>query len=473
MTKFNDQINKHPPGRERFAKIKNLYQDKYVWLTFQKGVQNPFIKNISIVTGGTAIAQAITILISPIITRLYSPGKFGELGIFLSVVTILKPIAHLCYGYALVLPKRDEDSVRLLYTSVLSGAIISIIVFIIMVFFQQAITQIIDLNDDSHFLFFIPLVLFFAVISFLFDHWLIRKKYYKSGSIISITQSLISSGSMVGFGYLSQGSASLIGVNIFTQGFHALATFLASKKSIASVVNKIPRSIKISDEETKKVLHEFRDFPVFRIPQELLNNFVRNMPVLLLTILSGTVATGFYTLGYRVLSLPGTIISASIGKVFQQRIAQTSQQGASPKPIILKTTLSLAVIGILPFGIVLAFGPFLFPLVFGSEWKVAGDYARWMAILMYFKFINVPSVEAIPLLNLQKQFLKYEVVSVIIKVVGLIFGMITWKKDLIAIAIYSITGALLYVCLIGYVIYISKDRNRFKIHDRDKFTSND
>ncbi|GAG98140.1 unnamed protein product, partial [marine sediment metagenome] len=259
MAKFKDQINKRSLGRKKLAKIKDIHHGKFSWLTIQNFLQTPFIKNISIVTGGTSIAQAITILISPVITRLYSPGKFGALGVFLSVVTILTPIAHLCFGYALVLPKRDEDSVRLLYTSVLSGVIISIIIFIILIIFQQAITQIIDLNDDSHFLFFIPLALFFASISFSLDQWLVRKELYKAGSVISITQSLILNGSMVGFGYLLQGSASLIGVKIFTQGFHALATFLASKKSIGSVVNKIPRSIKISDEETKKVLHEFRD----------------------------------------------------------------------------------------------------------------------------------------------------------------------------------------------------------------------
>ena len=46
------------------VKIKKLFQDKYAWITIQKWMQNSFIKNISIVAGGSTIAQVISILFS-------------------------------------------------------------------------------------------------------------------------------------------------------------------------------------------------------------------------------------------------------------------------------------------------------------------------------------------------------------------------------------------------------------------------
>jgi O-antigen/teichoic acid export membrane protein len=42
-----------------------------------------------------------------------------------------------------------------------------------------------------------------------------------------------------------------------------------------------------------------------------------------------------------------------------------------------------------------------FSLVFGAEWSAAGHYARWLAVGIYFGFINVPAVQAVSLLGLQ------------------------------------------------------------------------
>ena len=47
-------------------------------MTFvRKHKGNSFVKTISMVVGGTAFAQILTILVSPILTRLYTPEQFG------------------------------------------------------------------------------------------------------------------------------------------------------------------------------------------------------------------------------------------------------------------------------------------------------------------------------------------------------------------------------------------------------------
>lgn len=42
----------------------------------KKILANKFFKNVGVLAGGTAIAQAITIIILPILTRLYTPNDF-------------------------------------------------------------------------------------------------------------------------------------------------------------------------------------------------------------------------------------------------------------------------------------------------------------------------------------------------------------------------------------------------------------
>lgn len=60
-----------------------------------------FVRNVATLAAGTAAAQAIAMVFSPIITRLYGPEAFGLLAIFTSVVGLLS--AGVALSYSLIL----------------------------------------------------------------------------------------------------------------------------------------------------------------------------------------------------------------------------------------------------------------------------------------------------------------------------------------------------------------------------------
>lgn len=69
---------------------------------------NKIFKNISILMTGTIIAQVIPILLSPILTRLYSPSEFGMLAVFLSITSILAVFANLRLDVAIMSASDQE-----------------------------------------------------------------------------------------------------------------------------------------------------------------------------------------------------------------------------------------------------------------------------------------------------------------------------------------------------------------------------
>lgn len=87
----------------------------------RKLLNKPFIKNVLIMATGTFGAQVVKMLTSPLITRIYGPDAFGVMGVFVSIIQILIPIAALTYPTAIVLPKSDliaKELIRLsLYIS--------------------------------------------------------------------------------------------------------------------------------------------------------------------------------------------------------------------------------------------------------------------------------------------------------------------------------------------------------------------
>ncbi len=454
----HDPDNEKPENGESDKKPFNLLR---FWLS--KLMQHPFLKHVSIVAIGPLVSQTLSTVLSPIITRLYSPESYGALGVFLSVLSVLVPISSLSYQYAIILPKKDRDGLKILRFILLFAAMISLLVFALVLLFNKLLAELLNLQGFEADLYFLPLALFFSTAVIVFDQWMIRKKQFKASSGVVIAQSVLSNGSLIGLGYCAPEIASLIGVNTFARGFHALAASLFSLKTIRSNHPKEEKKDSRSTDSTntRVLLRDYRDFPLYRTPQILISTLEYNLPFMLMTAFSGTADTGFYLLAHRVLKLPQIVISESVGKVFQQRIAETARQGRALQPLIFKTTLALGLSALIPLGTIIAFGPGLFSLIFGSEWYQAGIFARWISTWVLVTFSSVPVVAAIPVLNLQKQYLIFEIISLIMSGLGLVIGFTAFKSSILAVALYSCIGAALILGWMIFVLLHSRDRNRY------------
>ena len=76
-----------------------------------------FARNVAILAGCAAAGQAIAVLASPMLTRLYTLADFGVRVVFASTLGILTIIASLHYLLAIPLSADDEESASLLALS--------------------------------------------------------------------------------------------------------------------------------------------------------------------------------------------------------------------------------------------------------------------------------------------------------------------------------------------------------------------
>src|SRR5690625_1256817 len=112
-----------------FSKIKKIFKKK-------------FVRNVFIVASGAVGAQALSLLLSPIITRLYGPEAFGVLGTFTALTKIVIPIAALTYPVAIVLPKSDNNAKSIIKLSFIITIFMSIISLIILLFFKETVISL-------------------------------------------------------------------------------------------------------------------------------------------------------------------------------------------------------------------------------------------------------------------------------------------------------------------------------------------
>lgn len=421
-------------------------------------IKKPFVKNVAILVSGTAGAQIITMLLSPIITRLYGPENYGIMGTFMSIIAIFLPIAALTYPIAIVLPKSDQEAQRIAHLSLIVTIIITTISFITITLFNDEIVRIFKLDELKIFIYLIPVTIFFGGVLQIVEQWLIRKKQFKISARVSILQSLLIHGGMVLVGLINPAAFVLI---VFTCFQYGLKGFLMYG-FIQSTENKLTLNFPKGIHSLKDIAKSYKDFPLFRAPQVFLNAISRSIPILMLTSLFGPSAAGFYSLGRTVMSAPTVLIGKSVGDVFYPRISEASKSGENLTELIKKATISLALVGFIPYGLVILFGPWIFKLIFGYEWAMAGEYARWIALWIFFAFINRPSVSSLPVLKAQLFHLKFTIVELILRIFSILVGAIFLSNDLAAVALFGITGAISNLVLILTTIRFSKNFDKKK-----------
>lgn len=411
-----------------------------------------FVRNVFILLSGTAAAQLISVLTSPIITRLYGPENYGLMGVFLTFVGILSPIAAMSYPKAIVLTKNDDEARMMIKLSLYIALATALVFLLTFLAFSKSILAIFQIESISSFLYLVPLVTFMTSVQEVIEQWLIKTKQFTVTAKVTVLHSAILQGSKVGAGFIYPFALTLIGITAISTGLKVfmMAAFLKN-------TDYKPR-LRQQDslDSYQKLAIAYKDFPIYRTPQVFINAISHNLPVLLLTGFFGPASAGFYAIGKTVLGMPVQLVGKSVGDVFYPRINEAAKNGERLSPLINKATLSLGVIGIFPFGIIVIAGPELFSFVFGSEWNRAGEYARWIALWYFTSFINRPSIASLPVLAVQAFHLIYTILMLSVCTLALAIGYFLFSSDVIAIALFGITGALMNTGLILITSHISR-----------------
>src|SRR5699024_3852820 len=375
-----------------------------------KLTKSSFVKNVAVMATGAAGAQAVTMALSPIITRLYGPEAFGILGTFTALTRVIIPIAALTYPIAIVLPKSDKNAKGIVKLSLLTTFMTAFLTTIILLFFNNTVVNLFQLEEIAPYLYLIPLVIIFAGLMQITEQWLIRTNQFAINAKVNFLQSVIINGSKVGIGFIYPVAVVLVLLQVVANGLRAFMMILFAKKSSYQSKDD-EKENKVSIKELAK---KHYDFPLYRAPEELFSSISQNLPDLLLTSFFGPASGGFWNIGRTVLGLPSRLIGQSLGDVFYPRVSEAANNKEDGTHLIKKATFALLGLGVIPFGLIIAFGPFLFEFVFGEGWDVAGEYARWIALSSYSTFINKPSVRSMPVLSAQGFHFFYSIIKFIV-----------------------------------------------------------
>src|SRR5690606_8278013 len=81
------------------------------------------------------VAQALPILLSPALTRLYSPEEFGQFAFWVAVITVVAPLATLRFDQAIITAETNQiaDLIRICIACSVAWSVIGAVSVVLLV----------------------------------------------------------------------------------------------------------------------------------------------------------------------------------------------------------------------------------------------------------------------------------------------------------------------------------------------------
>lgn len=405
-----------------------------------------FLRSVLTLAGGSALAQVLALAATPVITRIYEPELYGTLGAFTAVLMVLVPLAGMALPLAIIFPTSDEEAYAVTRTSLRITELVSLFALVAALVAGPWLSEVLGLGAHRELLALLPLALYFSGLSQIGKYWRLRERQFAVPARASVANTGIAGVTQIVVGLIYPSALGLAGGYSF--GLLAQSLLLGGGRERVREY----RSFRPKRGNTRRVLRRYKDYPLFRAPQQVLNTLSQSLPILALTITFGPALAGFFALARLAVAAPSRLIGRSVLDAFYPRTAHLAAEGGDLRRMIVRTTLILAVIGLVPFGLVALFGPVLFATIFGSGWATAGQYAQWLALPLFIAFTNRPAIASLPALGMQGAFLIYEFLSVVARTAAVLGAYFLTYSDSAMVAAYALTGALLDAVFMLYVI---------------------
>jgi lipopolysaccharide exporter len=393
-----------------------------------------FRANVLTLMTGTALGQLLLLAVSPLLTRLFAPSAFGAFGVYLSLASILGALSTLRFDQALMLPKDTGTAAALFWAALLSACLVAALSLAGGLVFFNRILSLLKVGELSGWILLLPLSILLLGAYTALNSWSTRHKKFARSSAAQMARALAIAVVQVGAGLAKAGPAGLVGGALAGDGVAALVLARQVRRHDGPHLRAALRWPAI-----RRAAGQFRDFPLFSSPQNLLNAISQNIPVLLLAKFFGPAVAGYYVLAVRSIQIPMNFLLTSLRQVFFQKASETCNSGGDAYALFRRTTLGLLGLVALPTLAVMLFGPRLFAFVLGREWGMAGEYARWLVSWLALMFANVPAVLFAQIYRRQRAVLLQDVLLLALRVLAIVVGGLR-RSPWLAVALYSAVG---------------------------------
>ncbi len=343
--------------------------------------QHPLLRHVSILLSGTVLAQAIPLLVSPLLTRLYTPAEFGLLTLYLAVVNGLLTVACWRYELTIVMAKTDAEARSLLRLcgriSLISCALFCLLLSV----GAEAMAAWLRSPALAPWLWLAAVHVLLLALLQSAVYWLTRRRQYGLISRNKVAQSSGTAAAQIGLGLVP--ALGVTGLVAGTLIGHAAAAWPLWRH----VRPELARG-RLDRRRQWVLLKRYRRMPLLNGPNALVDAVRLNGIPLMLGYGFSQALLGQFALAWRLLQAPVSLVNSAVSQVLFQQMAAADPPAL--RRLLRRSLLILALAGALPFTGLYLLAPTVFPWLFGAQWQLAGDLARVLTPWLYLNFITSP-----------------------------------------------------------------------------------
>lgn len=391
-------------------------------------------KHLTILFAANVLSQAIPVIFSPFLTRLYSPSDFGVYALFYSIMNVFTVIFSMRFENVLFINENYSKAKQSIYTFIL----ITISIFG---------------------LFFISFNLVSAFASFENED-VIRISLVASFLNVLCIYLLTYSNRLGLYSLMGQFKVSKVLILVVFQlllGFYLIklnGLVISSLISMVLILVYYFRKLGLNPAEViknpvfknvKGTFKRYKKFPIYSMPTSLIDALNASLPIFLLGYLYSENIVGYYSLSFKVAYVPIILISISLSESLKKKTSDYIREGRSYRRELIKWGKVL-----LPISIVIFLGFYflsepLFPVIFGKEWIYSGFFTKMLAIMFFFRVLVNPFGFIFLVSEKQKIVFIIQLSTLIIATLALYFGFLFFNDPLMSVFLYSIAYSMKYI----------------------------
>jgi O-antigen/teichoic acid export membrane protein len=413
------------------------------------------IKNISTILSGTVIAQLIGLAAMPLLTRLYSPEDFGRYQTYLVLLNILLILVAFRYDFALLGAKSNYAFWRLFGLVLRITLLTSSIVALFLAFSHFSLEA--EFSLDQSLLLFLGPAMMIGGLHQLLNYIPLRERFYRLSAMAKVSQGVFYVGSALGLALSPFLAIGMMFADLIGRLAASVTILVLSSKHLPKFLISLPKSV------LRKVAMENVTFPLMTLPGALLSALTAAIMPFLFATHFGIGTVGQYALVERVVLLPVGVIALAIAQVFTGDTSLLFRENPLAVYEKFRRTVCILLLIALPSSVIgFLILPSLVPLVFGEEWRLAGQLAAYAMPIALSTFVAAPVNMILVIVGANRLQLFWEIGRFLF--MGSIFVMLSFqivRSPIIVMAVVAIGSLLSYATFVLLALSLLKRANYF------------
>jgi teichuronic acid exporter len=316
----------------------------------------------------------------PVASRLYTPADFAVANLFTVIAGFVTVLVTCRYEYFVQLPKHKADAWRLVRLVVILGAASGAVLTPVAWLWREEFALWSGNSALASWLVFVPAAAVAVSVSTALQGWTQRCRYFRRSAESNVLAKLGHFGSVLSGHWLLPGGGGLILAGVGS----ALTkiAYLGARGRLFCLL-WCRRGVTKAARSQGKLAGAL-------VVSHLFMSCTAAIPTLFISHAYGADLLGQFALAFQIVFIPSSLLGSAIGNVYYQRAAEFWAKGESCAGLWRSTARRLIMIGVPIYSAGAVLSPWLFPVIFGARWSVAGHYASILAICAFFSFATEP-----------------------------------------------------------------------------------